>query len=542
MKRRDYLVSMMTVGAALALSVSPLQGADTAGRWGLGLQGGAYKLVLTDHSDAWTPGWLVNGDLKYEVTPRVAIGVEGSLMRTYLADLSQGSKMQDGARLSTDNINGGPRQRAFVAGLFAEYHFLEDKSWSPYVVAGPGVYLWKWTDKDGTTLMSDAVALDDPARVGMRVPQSDLGGDPYEMKDQELYAMIGTGVEFFPSKALSFEVGAKFRYLTHLLTSFTDDQDIVGSDPGQLDLPKGVAEVFAGLTYHFGGEGCPPSSSAASGNPTSGAAPLTVQFNGSVMGGCPEYTYDWNFGDGGSSSAQNPHHTYAMEGSYYASLTVTDSKGTPSQSGVSITASCPQLTSTASGNPTNGTAPLTVKFEGSSSGGCPTIAYKWVFGDGGTSSDQNPSHTYQTEGSYTATLTVTDSKVGTSQKTISITAIEEFIPTPEKPVILKGVNFEYDKAVLLRESVEILDRVAASLITHPDVNIEVAGHCDSDGSDTYNLGLSDRRAKAVRDYLIEKGIPATRIMARGYGESEPIADNATAEGKAANRRVELKRR
>ncbi len=542
MKKINCLMSMMTIAAALALSVSPLQGAETGTKWGLGLQGGAYKLVLTDHSDAWTPGWLLNADLKYKVAPRVAIGVEGSLMRTYLADLSEGSKLEDGARGSTDNIADGPRQRAFVAGVFAEYHFREDASWSPYVVAGPGLYLWKWSDKDGNTLMSDDAALDDPARVGMSVPPEDLVGDPYELKDQELYAMVGAGVEFFQSEALSFELGAKFRYLTHLLTSFTDDQDVVGSDPGQLDLPRGIAEVNAGLTFHFGGESCPPSSSNASAIPTSGAAPLSVQFTGSVTGGCPEYTYDWNFGDGSSSSVRNPSHDYATEGSYYALLTVTDSRGTLSQSGVTITAGCPILTSTASGSPMTGTAPLTVKFAGSASGGCPAISYKWDFGDGSTSTDQNPSHTYKTAGSYRATLTVSDSKTNNSQKTVSIGAAEEFVPTPEKPVVLRGVNFEHDKAVLLVESREILDRVAASLINHPEVNIEVAGHCDSDGSDVYNLGLSDRRAKAVRDYLIEQGLPATRMTSKGYGESEPIASNATKEGKAANRRVELKRR
>jgi OOP family OmpA-OmpF porin len=184
---------------------------------------------------------------------------------------------------------------------------------------------------------------------------------------------------------------------------------------------------------------------------------------------------------------------------------------------------------------------LTVKFEGSASGGCPAITYRWDFGDGGASSEQSPSHTYQTVGNYTASLTVTDSKEGTSQKTVSIAAAEEFIPTPEKPVILEGVNFATNKAVLLESSMQILDRVATSLLAHPEVNVEVAGHTDADGSDEYNLKLSDRRAKAARDYLIKKGLPATQLTAKGYGETQPIADNKTAEGKAKNRRVELKR-
>jgi outer membrane protein OmpA-like peptidoglycan-associated protein len=267
-----------------------------------------------------------------------------------------------------------------------------------------------------------------------------------------------------------------------------------------------------------------------------------VQFNGFPSGGCPDYTYTWNFGDGGTSSEQNPTYTYPMMGDYFASLTVTDSKGNTSQNSISITVNCPRLTSIASGNPTSGTAPLMVEFKGSADGGCPPVTYKWDFGDGSTSTEQNPSHSYEPVGNYTASLTVTDSKKGTSQKTVSIMASDEFVPTPEKPVILTGINFEFDKAVLLPSSLQILDRVAASLIVHPDVSVEVGGHCDSDGSDEYNLMLSDRRAKAVRDYLIKKGVPATRLTARGYGESQPIADNNTAEGKAKNRRVELKRK
>jgi OOP family OmpA-OmpF porin len=118
---------------------------------------------------------------------------------------------------------------------------------------------------------------------------------------------------------------------------------------------------------------------------------------------------------------------------------------------------------------------------------------------------------------------------------------EEFIPTPEKPVILEGVNFESNKAILLENSKQILDRVAASLLAHPDVKVEVAGHCDATGTDEYNLKLSRARANTVRDYLSSKGIPAAQLTVKGYGESQPITDNKTAEGRAKNRRVELKR-
>ena len=540
MMKPGNLLGVAAALMALAFSVSPLQAADAEGRWGVGVKGGVYKLVLTDHSDAWTPGWLLNADVKYGLTSKWALGVEGSWMQTYLADLSAVDNRSDGAGMSFEEIPDGPRQSAYVAGLFAEYQFREDSGWSPYVALGSGMYIWKWTDKDGNTLMSDDPALDDPRAGTNDVPPLDIAGDPYELKDQELYVMGGAGVEFFPSDLLSFELGVKFRYLTHLFTNFKDDQDVVGSEPGQLDLPSGIAEAFAGLTLHFGA-GCPPASATASGDPASGSIPLEVQFNGSVTGGCPEYTYLWDFGDGSTSTDQNPRHTYQTDGTFTASLTVTDSKGTPAMSSVSVTASCPPLTGTVLATPAGDTAPLTVSFEGTAGGGCPPITYAWNFGDGTTSSEQNPSHVFEKDGIFAVSLTVTDSKGVTSQKTVSIAAAAPFVPTPEKPIVLEGVNFQTNKAVLLEESAQILDRVAESLIAHPDVNVEVGGHSDADGSEAYNLKLSQRRANAVRDYLITKGVPAGQLTAKGYGESLPVADNTSPEGKAANRRVELKR-
>jgi outer membrane protein OmpA-like peptidoglycan-associated protein len=110
-----------------------------------------------------------------------------------------------------------------------------------------------------------------------------------------------------------------------------------------------------------------------------------------------------------------------------------------------------------------------------------------------------------------------------------------------QPLILLGVNFETGKAVLLPESRSILDQVAQSLVENPEVNIEVGGHTDNVGAAAANLRLSEARANAVRDYLIEKGVEAGRLTARGYGEEKPVADNTTAFGRAANRRVELSR-
>lgn len=107
-------------------------------------------------------------------------------------------------------------------------------------------------------------------------------------------------------------------------------------------------------------------------------------------------------------------------------------------------------------------------------------------------------------------------------------------------VILKGVNFDTAKATLTPDSRATLDEVVASLTANPSVMVEIGGHTDSRSSDAYNQKLSEARARSVVGYLVAHGIAADRLSAAGYGESLPIADNGTAEGRLENRRVELK--
>ena len=105
---------------------------------------------------------------------------------------------------------------------------------------------------------------------------------------------------------------------------------------------------------------------------------------------------------------------------------------------------------------------------------------------------------------------------------------------------LPGVNFETNSDRLLPGADSVLRDAAATLQKYPDLVVEVAGHTDSVGSAEYNQGLSERRAYTVRDYLINAGADQNNLSARGYGEAAPIADNGTAEGRATNRRVELR--
>lgn len=107
-------------------------------------------------------------------------------------------------------------------------------------------------------------------------------------------------------------------------------------------------------------------------------------------------------------------------------------------------------------------------------------------------------------------------------------------------LILHNVEFETNKATLTGGSEAVLDKVADAVKSRTDIKeILVIGHTDSQGSDAYNQKLSESRAASVADYLVSKGIPSGMLKSSGKGESQPIADNGTAGGRAQNRRVEM---
>lgn len=108
------------------------------------------------------------------------------------------------------------------------------------------------------------------------------------------------------------------------------------------------------------------------------------------------------------------------------------------------------------------------------------------------------------------------------------------------PMVLRNIQFEFNKHKLLPPSFPELSKLFNYLIKNPQYNIEIIGHTDDVGSDTYNLALSEARAGAVLSWLEEAGIPASRMIARGYGEQYPIATNDTELGREQNRRVEFR--
>lgn len=130
----------------------------------------------------------------------------------------------------------------------------------------------------------------------------------------------------------------------------------------------------------------------------------------------------------------------------------------------------------------------------------------------------------------------------------SQTALDQFVrdvfydevPEKDEVIVLRGIQFDFDKSNIKPEWRPVLDEGARVLKENPNVKVVIEGHTCSIGTDSYNLGLSERRAKSVEDYFVAKGISKNRMSTVGFGERKPIADNSTEEGRRLNRRVEIK--
>ena len=112
-------------------------------------------------------------------------------------------------------------------------------------------------------------------------------------------------------------------------------------------------------------------------------------------------------------------------------------------------------------------------------------------------------------------------------------------PPVRQKLVLRGVHFDFNKSKIRPGDAAILDEAASTLKANPNVTVNVNGYCDAIGSEEYNLKLSDRRSDAVVDYLTSAGIPWSQLIPHGYGKTNFVATNDTAEGRAQNRRVEL---
>ncbi len=127
------------------------------------------------------------------------------------------------------------------------------------------------------------------------------------------------------------------------------------------------------------------------------------------------------------------------------------------------------------------------------------------------------------------------------EKTVDITLVSiKTLQENEISLKINNIYFDFDKYDLKPESYIELDRLYKFLSTNPGIKLQISAHTDSKGTEEYNMGLSQRRAESVVTYLLGRGIDPDRLIAKGYGETQPVADNSTDEGRALNRRCEMK--
>ncbi|MGH9345707.1 MAG: OmpA family protein, partial [Vicinamibacterales bacterium] len=167
-----------------------------------------------------------------------------------------------------------------------------------------------------------------------------------------------------------------------------------------------------------------------------------------------------------------------------------------------------------------------------------SLTYRWSAPTGtfGTPDDAKTTWTApDQEGTVPMTVTAEDGKGGRATSTVNV----QVVRPAQKTYTFEDVHFDFDRYNLRPEAVKILDEAVTTLRENADLRVTIEGHTDSIGTSEYNLALGERRANAVRDYLVSRGIVASRIETVSYGEERPRADNSTAGGRALNRRASL---
>jgi outer membrane protein OmpA-like peptidoglycan-associated protein len=167
------------------------------------------------------------------------------------------------------------------------------------------------------------------------------------------------------------------------------------------------------------------------------------------------------------------------------------------------------------------------------------LNYRWTAPAGSFQNQANPQTIWTAplqEGPVPVTATVSDGKGGTASDFVTIQVVR---PQPLVELRFEDVYFDFDRSSLRPAAVRLLDDAVARLRANPDKNLVIEGHTCNIGTPEYNLALGERRAGSVRDYLLSRGVPASRLETRSFGEERPKYDNAREETRRLNRRASL---
>ncbi len=302
--------------------------------------------------------------------------------------------------------DGGTNSGNTASNESPSYTYTTAGTYSVYLTIGDGGVLPSSTSTQTTTITVNAGAT-----TTSTVPAVTSVSPTYgPVSTGTTITITGTGFTGATAVTVGGTEATSFTVVSDTEITATTPAEAAGTVDVIVTTPSGTSSAVAGDKYTFAAAATTVPLPIFYGSPMSGTAPLTVQFTDESTGN--PASWSWNFGDGNTSTLENPTNTYINNGTYSVSLTEENSLGSNTTTMTGYIVIGPTIPVAAfEESPTSGNPPLNVQFTDESTGS-PT-SWAWTFGDGGTSNLQNPSKTYQNAGTYTVTLTVTNSE-GTS--------------------------------------------------------------------------------------------------------------------------------
>ncbi len=491
MRKAIVFVALAALILGLAL---PAQAYDQTGRLGLSYRFGFHSVM----KDPWKARFMHGGEAKFVVHKNWAVGLTGTYGRTNggMLDLS-GSLPK---YVSTDE--NSLKLYNYILELGPTFNATPDKNVNFFLTTGVGIGYW--AVKDG----SDVVKL------------QGLDGNSFDLKDQRAAIMFGGGVEYFLIE--NFSIGAAVRYhiFTDALSGFKDNDDRKGFEES-LDIHSGLIEGGAFATAYFGKCKDDDKDGVCNDDDKCPDTPWKCKVD---ENGCPIDSDGDGVCDGRDNCPDTP------------KCAKVDANGCPTDEDKDgVWDGCDKCPGTpadckvdADGCPLDGDrdgvwdcrdkcpdTPACCKVDAN---GCPLDEDKDGVCDGCDKCPGTP-----------------------AGLAVNADGCPRDFAYPEKELILREVQFVVNTWTLTEKAKTALAEVAKSLAAFPHVKIEVQGHTDSSGKREWNDKLSSERANTVREFLVANGVDASRLTSKGYGPDKPKYDNATAEGRAQNRRVELVR-
>jgi len=463
---------------------TPATAEDLSGRFGLGIEGGVMKLI--------------HGDNDYSnVDEFVGLRLRYGLSQNWVLNFSSKTgwvrpgveNPEDKAGFSFDSFS---RYYTTIHNpeFGVQWRIAPQSSFDPYLGLAAGVVIWDVHDQSGIE-MGNLEFPDGPTAIGY-----DTNGNSQELSATNFNLGFTLGFEWFISSHWGLDFGARYHYM------FGNDKDNIGMSedamwgPTAVDANTALVDGFVGLTYYFGSA---DSDGDGIANKVDDCPDDPEDFDNYMdEDGCPDPDND---GDGVLDvDDECPNEAEDRDG-----YLDEDGCPDPDNDGDGILDAedrCPDEAE---------------DFDGyMDEDGCPDPDND---GDGVLDADDRCPNTPPNQG-------------------VDASGCPLIEALPDQ-VLLREVEFEFGSAELTGSSAAVLDKIAAALLAYPDESAEIGGHTDSSGPAEFNKKLSKQRAESVRQYLILKGIDASRLTSVGYGEDKPVADNATKEGRAQNRRVEI---